>query len=81
MRLIASVARVDDLSPLVTMYVDYYPINRCPTFLCYYIFTASIMHVTARTSIRPCILISLLTCLQSRGAQTIRKRVWASRSA
>ena len=45
------------------MYVDYYPINRCPTFLCYYIFTASIMHVTARTSIQPCILISLLTCL------------------
>ncbi|KAL1728994.1 fungal-specific transcription factor domain-containing protein [Schizophyllum commune] len=37
----------NQITSLLTMYVDYYPINRCPTFLCYYIFTASIMHVTA----------------------------------
>ncbi|KAL1742298.1 fungal-specific transcription factor domain-containing protein [Schizophyllum fasciatum] len=35
------------ITSLLTLYVDYYPINRCPTFLCYYVFTASIMHVTA----------------------------------
>ncbi|TRM66968.1 fungal-specific transcription factor domain-containing protein [Schizophyllum amplum] len=36
----------NQITSLLTMYLDYYPINRCPTFLCYYIFTASIMHVT-----------------------------------
>lgn len=36
----------------VTAYRERYPLNRCSVFLCYYVFTASIMHVISCT--RPC---------------------------
>jgi hypothetical protein len=34
----------------VTAYRDCYPLNRCSVFLCYYVFTASIMHVISSMS-------------------------------
>lgn len=34
------------ITAIVTVYLENYPISRSAVFLCYYIFTASIMHVT-----------------------------------
>jgi len=35
-------------SVAVTLYYENYCLKRCAVFLCYYVFTASIMHVTSR---------------------------------
>lgn len=37
------------ITSIVVTYAEKYPLNRCSAFLCYYIFTASIMHVTTLT--------------------------------
>ena len=36
----------DGLGILAHVYAEHYDINRCPVFFTYYVFTASIMHVT-----------------------------------
>lgn len=48
----------------VSVYMENYCLKRCAVFLCYYIFTASIMHVTTRKFILVYVInASLLTCL------------------
>ncbi|TFK29468.1 hypothetical protein FA15DRAFT_752599 [Coprinopsis marcescibilis] len=34
------------ITATITAYAEKYPLNRCSVFLCYYLFTASIMHIT-----------------------------------
>lgn len=46
--------------PTVSVYLENYCLKRSPVFLCYYIFTASIMHVTTRTSLS--LSLSLFPC-------------------
>ncbi|RXW19674.1 hypothetical protein EST38_g6187 [Candolleomyces aberdarensis] len=38
------------ISSIVSVYAEKYPLDRCSVFLCYYLFTASIMHVTTLTT-------------------------------
>ncbi|EAU83952.2 hypothetical protein CC1G_09834 [Coprinopsis cinerea okayama7 len=38
------------ITSIITAYAEKYPLNRCSVFLCYYLFTASIMHITTLTT-------------------------------
>ncbi|KAF8062419.1 fungal-specific transcription factor domain-containing protein [Lyophyllum atratum] len=38
------------ITSIVTIYSEVYTLDRCANFLCYYVFTASIMHVTSLTA-------------------------------
>jgi hypothetical protein len=42
------------------LYSDTYTLGRCSVFLCYYVFTASIMHVTSRKSHSDSLTIPLM---------------------
>ncbi|KAH6910608.1 fungal-specific transcription factor domain-containing protein [Coprinopsis sp. MPI-PUGE-AT-0042] len=55
------------ISSIVVAYAEKYPLNRCSAFLCYYIFTASIMHVTTLTShpADPQAALGLKRCMDS----------------
>ncbi|KAK7000408.1 hypothetical protein R3P38DRAFT_3369495 [Favolaschia claudopus] len=41
-------AAANHITTIATLFSETYTLEHCPVFLCYYIFTASIMHATAR---------------------------------
>ncbi|KAL0581686.1 hypothetical protein V5O48_000392 [Marasmius crinis-equi] len=42
-----STGAANRITSIATLYMDNYPPQFCPAYLCYYIFTASLMHMTA----------------------------------
>ncbi|KXN89712.1 Nitrogen assimilation transcription factor nirA [Leucoagaricus sp. SymC.cos] len=65
------------ITSIVTAYRDRYPLNICSVFLCYYLFTASIMHVISLSAYPddPQAHINLRRCLD---ALTAMRYVWPS---
>lgn len=64
----ASVERLDahlltNVSALAHLYAEQFAMDRCPVFFTYYVFTASIMHVTIRESVRFAYAEASLKCL------------------
>ncbi|KAF9463229.1 fungal-specific transcription factor domain-containing protein [Collybia nuda] len=65
------------ITSIATMYSETYTLTRCAAFLCYYIFTASIMHVTSLTThpADPQARVGLTKCMD---ALRMMKIVWPS---
>lgn len=67
-----------DVITAASYFREKYCLQRAPMFLCFYVFTAAIMHVTSRTFgpifARP--LLILPTCLQFLHAQRIHRHSW-----
>ncbi|KAF5348929.1 hypothetical protein D9756_009732 [Leucocoprinus leucothites] len=65
------------ITSIVTAYHDHYPLNRSSVFLCYYVFTASIMHVISMSAYPddPQAHINLRRCL---AVLTAMRYVWPS---
>ncbi|KAF9448449.1 hypothetical protein P691DRAFT_792603 [Macrolepiota fuliginosa MF-IS2] len=63
------------ITSIVTAYRERYPLNRCSVFLCYYVFTASIMHVISVNAYPddPQARINLRRCLDALSAM---RHVW-----
>ncbi|KAK7062806.1 hypothetical protein VNI00_000299 [Paramarasmius palmivorus] len=45
-----SAGAANHITTIATLYTENYPLKFCPPFLCYYVFTASVMHVTSLTA-------------------------------
>ncbi|KAI0057305.1 hypothetical protein BV25DRAFT_1831290 [Artomyces pyxidatus] len=65
------------ITSIVATYTEHYSINHVPVFLCYYVFTASIMHVTTLTAYPedPHARLGLTTCMDILKSMSI---VWPS---
>jgi len=72
-----SVGAANHITSIAVLYMEKYPIKRCPVFLCYYIFTASVMHVTSLStySSDPQARMGLTKCMEVLSAMEI---VWPS---
>ncbi|KAF8874834.1 fungal-specific transcription factor domain-containing protein, partial [Infundibulicybe gibba] len=65
------------ITSIAALYMEHYPIGRCAVFLCYYIFTASIMHVTTLNAhpTDPQTRLGLTKCMEALRLMTV---VWPS---
>ncbi|KAF8240532.1 hypothetical protein L208DRAFT_1427978 [Tricholoma matsutake] len=65
------------ITSIASLYSDTYTLGRCSVFLCYYIFTASIMHVTSLTAHPkdPQARVGLSKCMESLRTMQV---VWPS---
>ncbi|KAF7762266.1 transcriptional regulator family: Fungal Specific TF [Agaricus bisporus var. burnettii] len=65
------------ITSIVTVCQKHYPLNRCSVFLCYYVFTASIMHVATLNSKLddPQARINLRRCMEALAAM---RNIWPS---
>ncbi|KAJ7594197.1 fungal-specific transcription factor domain-containing protein [Mycena floridula] len=70
-------AAANHITAIARLYMEKYPIERCPVFLCYYLFSAGVMHVTTLSAYPsdPQARVGLTQCIEVLHAISI---VWPS---
>ncbi|KAF9030317.1 hypothetical protein BDZ89DRAFT_985448 [Hymenopellis radicata] len=73
------VSAANHITSIATLYMENYPLNGGPVFLCYYIFTASIMHVASMSAYHgnPQASFRLSKCMEILGEM---ETIWPSAS-